>query len=150
MSLAVNPVSFTSNNNSRSKTEQAATGVGAAGATTAYASQVASKRGVFAQFSATGRNLNQLSKEANDALAAARKVKGFGGLGKLFNAKRLKFTADAMKFCDKFKNLKFIGKVMNNPITKKLGGAFGSTMAFFVLVPSVINMINVAAEVKNS
>lgn len=150
MSLAVRPVTFTSNNNnSRSKTEQTAAGVGVAGATTAYASNVAKSRGVFEKFSSAGSRINQLTAEANEALAAARKASNdVSSWGKLFKAKRLKFKSEALNFCAKFKNAKFIGKLMNNPVTNKLGGIFGTTMAFFVLVPSVINMVNVADDIK--
>lgn len=148
MSLAVSPVTFTSDNNSRSKTEKTAAGVGVAGATTAYASRVANSNGVLAKFGNAGRNINQLTKEANEALTAARNAgKGVNSWGKLFKAKRLQFTGDALKLFEKFKNWKVIGKVMNNPVTKKIGGAFGTTMAFFVLVPSVINMVNVAGDI---
>lgn len=149
MSLAVSPVTFTSNNNSnRSTTERTAAGVGAAGATTAYASRVANSRGVLEKFGSAGSKINQLTKEANEALTAARNAgKGVNSWGKLFKAKRLQFTGDALKFFEKFKNWKIVGKVMNNPVTKKIGGAFGTTMAFFVLVPSVINMVNVAGDI---
>ena len=155
MSLTVSPITFTSsaqsNDNRSSNTEKAAAGVGVAGATTSYASRTVNKKGVLANFTKAGRNINQLTKEANDALISARKAKtATEQMTNLFKAKRLSFTADAMKFFDKVKNWKFVGKIANSPVLKKVSGAFGTTMAFFVLVPSVLNMINVAGDIKNS
>lgn len=151
-SLAVQPLSFTSNNthNSRSKTEQTAAGVGVAGATTSYASRVANSKGVWSKFGNAGKKIEQLTQEANDALRTVNgNKKTVLGFTEMFKAKRLKYTKSMAKLFNKAKNWKYLGKLVNNPITRKVGAAFSGLMAFFVLVPSVVNMISTAQDVAN-
>lgn len=145
----VAPVTFNGTQN-RSKTENAAAGVGAAGATAAYASRKAASNGVWATVGNTASRASQFTQKTADTLTVASK--NVGWLKKMaasFRLKKAAYIEDFTKLATKAKNIKFIGAIMNNPIAKKAGSAFGGVMAFFVLVPSIMKMVDVADNLAN-
>ena len=134
--------------NNRSKTDNAATGVGLAGATTAYATNKAAKSGVFAKFGAAGSKAGQMTQETiNQLKLASNNVGKFKKLGILFKTKKAQFVDDFIKLTAKVKGNKVLNAIMNNKITQKCGAAFGGVMAFFVLVPSVLSMVNMVDNI---
>lgn len=144
------PVTFNGNPDSRSKAENAAAGVGVAGATTAYASRKAASKGVWATVGNTASKASQLTKETADSLVLASKNVGwFKRLAAAFRLKKAAYIQDFTNLAAKVKNIKFVGAVLNNPIAKKAGSAFGGVMAFFVLVPSIMNMVDVADRIAS-
>ena len=143
-------VTFNGNQNGRTKTENAAVGVGAAGATAAYASRKAASKGVWATVGNTASKATQMTQKTLDTMTMASKNVGwFKRLGAAFRLKKAAYIQDFTKLADKVKNVKFIGAVLNNPIAKKAGSAFGGVMAFFVLVPSIMNMVDVADKIAS-
>ena len=146
----VTVVTFNGNTDSRSKTENAAVGVGAAGATASYATRKAVSNGVWSTVGNTASKASQFTQKTADTLTLASKNVGwFKKLAATFRLKKAAFVEDFAKLAETTKNLKIVGAIMNNPIAKKAGAAFGGVMAFFVLVPSVMKMVDVADQVAN-
>lgn len=150
--VQVSSVNFTSTNpNTRSKTENAAAGVGAAGATAAYASQRAASNGVWATVGNSASKATQISKETALAIRkSSEHMSKFKKLIELFKYKKAQYIGDFTKLASRVKNMKYVGAVLNNPITQKVGAAFSGVMAFFVLVPSVMNMVDTASQIANN
>ena len=135
--------------NSRSKTDNAATGVGIAGATTAYASNKAAKSGVLAKFGSASSKAGQMTqKSVNQLKLASQNVGKFKKLGILFKTKKAEYIADFVKLTSKIKGNKYINAIMKNKITQRFGNLFGGVMAFFVLVPSVLSMVNMVDDLS--
>lgn len=135
--------------NGRSRTDNAATGVGMAGATATFASNKAAKNGVFAKFGTAGAKAGQMTQDTINKLKfASENVGKFKKLGIMFKIKKAEFVEDFMKMTSKFQGNKYVKAVMNNKITKKCGAAFGGVMAFFVLVPSVLSMVNMIDDIS--
>ena len=144
----VHPQFGSGSQSGRSKTDNAATGVGMAGATTAYATSKAAKSGVFAKFGTAGSKAGQITqKTINELKLASNNVGKFKKLGILFKTKKAQIVNDFMKFTAKVKGNKVLGAIMNNKITQKFGAVFGGVMAFFVLVPSVLSMVNMVDDI---
>ena len=146
----VAPVTFNGNPDSRTRTENAATGVGVAGATTAYASRKAASKGVWATVGNTASRASQFTQKTADIMTTTSKSAGwFKKLAASFRLKKAAYIEDFTKLAARVKNMKFIGAILNNPLAKKAGALFGGTMAFFVLVPSVLKMVDIADQIAN-
>ena len=150
---AISPISspqFNGNmqhQNGRSKADNAATGVGIAGATATYASNKAAKSGVFAKFGTAGAKAGQMTQETvNKLKLASNNVGKFKKIINTFKIKKAEFVGDFAKFTSKIKGNKFINAIMKNKITQRFGNLFGGVMAFFVIVPSVLSMVNMVDD----
>ena len=147
----VNAITFYGNeNNSRSKTENVATGVGVTGATAAYASRKAASNGVWSTVGKSASAASRLTQKTADTLTlASSSASKFKKLLASFRLKKAAYIEDFTKFANKVKNMKVVGAILNNPVAKKAGAAFGGVMAFFVLVPSLLNMVKVVEDISN-
>ncbi len=144
--MAISPISFTSNkiqtNLSPEQKEQrkevakdAAVAGGATGAGVQAARSAAAKN-------VGKKNISKAIHEAFDKTTGASKIvnqnsKEVSGIFNNFwkNAKTFanKFSAKMAKF----QNSKYIAPIVKSPFMKKVAGAFGYGMAFFVLVTEV-------------
>ena len=133
----------------RSKADNAATGVGVAGATTAYASNRAAKSGIFAKVGAAGSKATQMTQETiNKLKLASEGASKFKKLGLWFKIKKTEFVGDFAKLAAKVKGNKVLNAIMNNKLAKKFVNFFGGVMAFFVIVPSILSMVNMVDDLS--
>ncbi len=124
--------------------EQVATGVGGAAGVSATATKVASKRGLSAQ--AAESQLQKMMAQTQQTMHSANKnAKVVKGLWSTFRANIDFYTKDILKRFESVKNSKFIGPILNNPVSKKLAGAAGGLLAFFVLVTGVNKAVKTGA-----
>lgn len=119
------------------KRENVATvgGATAAGVSTS-ATKMASRRKLKAniletEFRQVATNVANATKTVNQNTKVAT------GLWANFKNNIRMYTQDILKHLDKLKSNKFVTKIVENPITKKVAGAFGAGLAFFVLVTGV-------------
>lgn len=116
--------------------ENVATGVGGAAGLTASATKMASRRGVKAR---TGEQVLQgmMTQVTNTTRAVNQNTKVATGLWAKFKHNITAYTQDILKRLDTLKSNKFIGRIIESPLTKKAAGVFGAGLAFFVLVTGV-------------
>lgn len=140
-SMAINsfnnqPIPATQQQKRKETTQTVATGVGATGGFAASARTYATKRGLNA---AKGEKTLEMMLEAtqNVTQTASQNTEVARGLWATFRRNVKVFSNDFLLQVAKFKNSKFIGPIIKSPLTKKVAGAFGGAMAFFVLVTGV-------------
>ena len=128
----------------RERNQQVATGVGGVAGLSASATNMASKRAMRAK---SGEQV--LQQMMNTVETTTRTVnqntQAAKGLWATFKHNIKMYTDDILKRLDTLKNTKFIGSIINSPITKKLAGIFGGALAFFVLVTGVNKAIKTGA-----
>ncbi len=128
----------------RERNQQVATGVGGVAGLSASATNIASKRAMRAK---SGEQV--LQQMMNTVETTTRTVnqntQAAKGLWATFKHNIKMYTDDILKRLDTLKNTKFIGSIINSPITKKLAGIFGGALAFFVLVTGVNKAIKTGA-----
>ena len=129
------PINPTQSQQKKEKTEKAATVVGSTGFV-ATATKYASKQGLKAE---AGEKVLQtmMEKSQQAARITSKGIKESTGFIAKFKKNMKLFSGDFMEIAAKLKNNKILGPIVKNPITKKLAGAFGGVMAFFVLVTGV-------------
>lgn len=115
--------------------QKAATVVGSTGFA-ASATKYASRRGLRAQ---AGEKTLQTMMEATQKAAkiTGKGIKESTGFIASFKRNFKMYTADLLKWANKFQNNKILGPIIKSPVMKKLAGAFGGVMAFFVLITGV-------------
>lgn len=120
----------------RERREDVATGVGGAAGLTASASKMASRRGVKAK---TGEQVLQgmMNNVTQTTRAINQNTQVATGLWARFKSNIKMYTQDILKRLENLKSNKYIGKIIDSPITKKAAGLFGAGLAFFVLVTGV-------------
>lgn len=128
----------------KQKQEQVATGVGGAAGLSTTATKMAGKRGLKAEVAEQSLQhmLENVQRTTNAAKKNAKVAKGLWGT---FKANIKYYTNDIIKRLESVKNSKFIGPILNNPVTKKLAAAAGGALAFFVLVTGINKAVKTGA-----
>jgi len=121
----------------KENTEQAATVIGGTGFA-ASATRYAGKRGLMKN-AETGEKvlktmLENTQKTAKFVSKNSAEAKGL--FGNFINNAKI-YAGDILNRIAKFKDNKFFGPIVKSPLMKKAAGAFGVTLAFFVLVTGV-------------
>ena len=128
----------------KQKQEQVATGVGGAAGLSTTATKMAGKKGLRAE--AAEQSLQHMMENVQRTTNAAKKNSRVAkGLWATFKENIKFYTNDIVKRFEAFKNSKFIGPILNNPVTKKLAGVAGGALAFFVLVTGVNKAVKTGA-----
>lgn len=129
--------------NNTEKKEQVAAGVGGA-AGLSQATKMAGKKGLQAEKGekALQQMLNTVQATTQTVNKNSKAVEGLWGTFK-YNIQM--YSKDILMRLEKFKNSKFIGPIVNSPITKKLSTVAGGALAFFVLVTGVNKAVKTGA-----
>jgi hypothetical protein len=114
----------------KQRTEQAAVGVGGAAGVVKT-----SERHLQRMMEQTRRTMQTVDKNAKAA----------NGLWSSFKSDIKFYTQEFVKGLESLKGKKIIGPILNSPVTKKLAGAAGGAMAFFVLITGVNKAVNTGA-----
>ena len=112
------------------RTEQAAVGVGGVAGVAKT-----SERHLQRMMEQTQRTMHTVNKDS-------KVVKGLWGS---FKQNTKNFTIDIVKRLEALKGKKVIGPILNSPVTKKMAGAAGGILAFFVLVTGVNKAVHTGA-----
>ena len=127
----------------RKKTqEDVAVGAGGAAGITATATKMASKKGLKSATEGEKILQEMMGDVKRTANAVNQTSKTATGLFARFKSNVKMYSADIMKRLNQFKNSKYIGPIVNSPITKKLSMLAGGVLAFFVLATGVNKAIN--------
>lgn len=145
------PVTLNSNIPTRSRTkvvadrhqqkkEEAAVAAGGAAGLSTTATRMAGKRGLKAEAGekVLQNMMESVSTTTQNANRAVREAEGMWGA---FNRNVKMYAESIMKKFEAFKNTKFIGPIINSPITRKLSFFAGGVLAFFVLITGINKMI---------
>lgn len=129
------------------RTEQVATGVGGAAGLSSQAAKVARRGSINA---GTIRNaetqLQHMMEQTQRTMNSVNNnAKAVNGLWSAFKHDIEFYTEDIIKRLESLKNAKFIGPILNSPITKKMAGAAGGALAFFVLITGVNKAVKTGA-----
>ncbi len=125
----------------KEKSEQVAAGVGGAAGLTTQATKAASRRGLQGEQALS----NMLETVTKTQQAVNKNTKAATGLWATFKNNIKIYSTDIYARLNKFKNAKFIGTIVNSPITKKVAGFFGGALAFFVLITGVNKAVKTGA-----
>ncbi|MBQ8459708.1 hypothetical protein IJ541_06365 [bacterium] len=131
------------------KKEEAAVAAGGAAGLSTTATRMAGKKGIKAEAGekALQHMMETVSTTTRNANNTVREAEGLWGA---FNRNVKMYAESIMKKFDSLKNTKFIGPLINSPITKKLSFLAGGVLAFFVLITGINKMIKTGtAAVKD-
>ena len=129
----------------REKKEEVATGVGAAAGITASATRAAGKRGLQASRSLEAQ-FNQVVETVQTASRnVSRNTEEVTGLFSKFKSNIAKYSKQIETYLQSFKDTKFIGAIVNSPVTKAATKLFGGALAFFVLVTGMTKAFRTGA-----
>ena len=128
----------------KERKEQVAAGVGGAAGLSTTATKYASRQGLKAE--AEEHVLQQMMQTVTNTTNAVNKnTEAAQGLWATFRSNIKMYTKDIMTRLEHLKNSKFIGPIINSPVTKKLAGVAGGALAFFVLVTGVNKAVKTGA-----
>ena len=131
----------------KQRQEQVATGVGGAAGLSTQATRMAGKRGLNANAARNAEHqLQNMMEQTQRAMQNVNQNSQVAiGLWANFKSNIKFYTNDIIKRLESLKNTKFIGPIVNSPVTKKLAGAAGGALAFFVLVTGVNKAVKTGA-----
>lgn len=128
-------------NQRKEKSEQVAAGVGGAAGLTTQATKAAGRRGLQSEQALS----NMLETVTKTQQTVNKNAKAATGLWTTFKTNVQVYSADILARFNKLKNTKFIGPIINSPLTKKAAGFFGGALAFFVLITGVNKAVKTGA-----
>jgi hypothetical protein len=134
--VAAKPANKTTAEERKHNQEKVAAGVGGAAGLSKTATKMAGKRGLKAEAAEHGLQ-NMMESVERTTRAAKKNTEAAKGLWSTFKANIKFYTNDIIKRLESLKNSKYIGPILNNPVTKKLAAAAGGALAFFVLVTGI-------------
>lgn len=145
MTIAVNTISFTSQQRPRRDKDaekKVVTGGGAIAATTAAANLKGAKSGLN-MVQRTTNGLKTVTGTTKTATTAMKKTKGLWAKV----AENAKWAKDAiLNFGSKFKNIKWVKPIVNSPIFKKCAGFLGYGFGAVTLISGMSDIVKVTTD----